>query len=160
MLPHMQQAARAVAGLLTSFSLIALSGCGASSAQNTQASSTSNEAQSVSEPFTHQQQLVEQGAHLVVAYGCAACHLAKTNHNLGPSFANFAGHDVTLADGRRLLVDERFLREALLHPEENPIAGYDSAPMVAALRPLHLSSQPEQAAALTAFIEQIGPEPG
>jgi cytochrome c5 len=152
--------ARAVAALLAGVMLIPLCGCGASGTAGKDASSASNEAQSVSEPFTHQQQLVEQGGHLVVAYGCASCHLAKANHDIGPSFANFAGHDVTLADGRRVLVDEHFLREGLLHPERDPVAGYDPAPMITALRRLHLNSQPQQVAALTAFIEQIGPEPG
>jgi hypothetical protein len=157
---HSEVLARAVAALLAGVILIPLCGCGASSTAGTQAFSISNEAQSVSEPFTHQQQLVEQGAHLVVAYGCAACHLAKANHDIGPSFSNFAGHEVTLADGRRVPVDEHFLREGLLHPEKDTIAGYDPAPMIAALRRLHLKSQPQQVAALTAFIEQIGPEPG
>ncbi len=152
--------ARALAALLAGVILMPLCGCGASNEAGRQASSASKEAQSVSEPFTHQQQLVEQGGHLVVAYGCAACHLAKANHDIGPSFANFAGHDVTLADGRRVLVDEHFLRQGLLHPERDPLAGYDPAPMIAALRRLHLNSQPQQVAALTAFIEQIGPEPG
>jgi cytochrome c551/c552 len=160
----MQQAAtppaQVVTVLLASVILIPLSGCGASTAPSTQASLTSTEPQYVSEPFTPQQQLVEQGARLVVSSGCAACHLAQTKQNVGPSFANFAGHPVTLADGRRALVDEHFLREALLHPGKDPIKGYDPAPMLAVTRHLHLSSQPEQVAALAAFIEEIGPEPG
>lgn len=146
--------------MLSSLIVIALSGCGASGASSSESSLTSGEARSVSEPFTPEQQLVQQGGRLVVSYGCAACHLAKANHDLGPSFDSFAGHEVTLADGRRLLVDERFLREALLHPGKYAIAGYDPEPMLTALAHLHLSSQPEAVAALTAFIEQIGPEPG
>jgi cytochrome c oxidase subunit 2 len=103
---------------------------------------------------------VEQGASLIVADGCSACHLDKTTRALGPNFESFAGHDVTLADGRRVLVDEHFVREALLHPTKNPIAGYDPALMLTATEHLHLSSRPEQVAALAAFIEQMGPEPG
>ena len=111
-----------------------------------------------SEPYTHQQQLVAQGGRLVVADGCSACHLLATARRLAPSFAGLAGHDVTLADGRRVLVDERFLRASLLDPVGHALRGYSPAPMVAALRRLHLSAQPEQVAALVAFIEQIGPE--
>jgi len=146
--------------LVTGLILIALSGCGGSGASTPPAPLTSSEVQSVSEPFTAQQQLVQQGARLVVPYGCAACHLAKTNHDIGPSFDSFAGHHVTLADGRRLVVDEHFLREGLLHPETYALAGYDAEPMLAALRRLHLGRRPKQVAALIAFIEQIGPETG
>jgi hypothetical protein len=161
MLPRKLQAAtrpvRSSELLLASVVLISLSGCGANTAPSPQSSPTSTVPRYVSEPFTPQQQLIEQGARLIVSYGCAACHLAKAN--IGPSFVNFAGHPVTLADGRRVVVDEQFLREALLHPRKNPIKGYDPAPMLAAIDHLHLSSKPEQVAALAAFIEEIGPEP-
>ncbi len=149
-----------VAALLTSVILIALSGCGASKSTSAVDSPTPPEPQHAPEPFTHHQQLVEQGASLILSDGCSACHLDKTTPALGPNFASFAGHDVTLADGRHVLVDEHFVREALLHPTKNPIAGYDPALMLTAVEHLHLSSRPEQVAALAAFIEQMGPEPG
>jgi cytochrome c oxidase subunit II len=113
----------------------------------------------VTEPFTHEQQLVEQGARLVIADGCSACHLAATRKGFAPSFASFAGHRVTLSDGRSVVVDEHFLRGGLLHPGGSEIEGYDPAPMLAAVKRLRLGGQPEQVAALAAFIEQIGPEP-
>ena len=137
-----------------------MSGCGASKTQSTQGSLTSTEAASAAEPFTAHQQLIAQGARLIVADGCAACHLMRTARGVGPSLASFAGHDMTLASGRRVLVDERFLREALANPRKDPISGYDPAPMIAAVERLHLSSRPQQISALAAFIEQIGPEPG
>jgi hypothetical protein len=145
-----------LAGLLP----IPLSGCGSAAAPGTQASSTSAQPESPSEPLTPQQQRVQQGARLIVSLGCAACHLMGANHDIGPSFIDFAGHDVTLADGRRVLVDERFLREALLHPRRNALRRYDPTPMLAAVARLHLGRRPAQVAALVAFIEQIGPEPG
>jgi len=83
----------------------------------------------------------------------------RGGHGIGPSLASFAGHDVTLAGGHRMLVDERFLREALRDPRGNQIRGYDPTPMVRAVERLHLSGRPQQIAALAAFIEQIGPEP-
>jgi cytochrome c551/c552 len=149
-----------VAVLLTSVSVISLSACGASRAQGTQTSVASSVPQYVSEPFTRRQQLIEKGGGLIVSDGCAACHLANAKHAVGPSFDSFAGHDVTLADGHRVLVNERFLREGLLHPGGNAIEGYDPAPMLTSIAHLHLGSRPEQVAALIAFIEQVGPEPG
>jgi len=138
---------------------LALAGCGTSGSSSGAASTTSTEPSYVKEPFTHQQQLVEQGARLAVSYGCAACHLGAAGRGIAPSFGSFAGHRVTLADSRRVLVDEHFIREGLLHPGDAEIKGYDPAPMLAAIRRLQLAGDPGQVAALTAFIEQIGPEP-
>ena len=144
--------------LLAGALAIALAGCGAGGAASSH-SSTSSGLQTAAEPFTPHQLLIEKGARLVVADGCAACHLAKLKPGVAPSFITFAGHEVALADGRRVLVDERFISEALRNPEESPISGYDPAPMIAAVRRLQLGRQPQQVAALAAFIEQIGPEP-
>jgi hypothetical protein len=142
------------AGLLA----LALAGCG-SSTTGAGKSTTSSVPAYVTEPFTHEQKLIEQGAPLIVADGCSACHLMTSKPGLGPSFASFAGHRVTLRNGRKVLVDEQFLREGLLHPRAEELRGYDPAPMLAALARLHLAEKPSQVAALAAFIEQVGPEP-
>jgi hypothetical protein len=136
-----------------------LTGCGTGGSSRGATSSGATAPSYVTEPFTHQQQLVEQGARLAVADGCAACHLDAAGRGIAPSFASFAGHHVTLADGHRVLVDERFIHRGLLRPGENEIEGYDPAPMLKAIRRLRLADDPGQVAALTAFIEQIGPEP-
>jgi hypothetical protein len=149
-----------ITALLTTAVLLCLAGCGTGGKSGSQGSPTSSVPAYVSEPFTAQQQLIEQGAHLVVADGCSACHLNATARNVAPSFASFAGHPVTLTDGRRVIVGERFVTEALLHPGKTQIKGYDAAPMLAATKRLNLPDHPQQVAALAAFIEQIGPEPG
>jgi hypothetical protein len=137
-----------------------LAGCGTTRSATSGVASTGTTAPSyVSEPFTHQQQLIEQGARLAVADGCTACHLDAAGRGIAPSFASFAGHRVTLADGRRVLVDERFIRAGLLHPGKNEIKGYDPVPMLKEIGRLSLAKDPGALAALTAFIEQIGPEP-
>ena len=148
---------RAVSGLFAA--ALALCGCGAGMMPGTRSVRSPTVPAYVSEPFTHEQQLVEQGARLVVADGCAACHLMASARVLAPSFSSFAGHRVRLAGGRSVLVDEQFVREGLLRPRADELAGYDPAPMIAALARLHLDVQPQQVAALAAFIEQVGPEP-
>jgi hypothetical protein len=135
-----------------------LAGCGSSGSSGGARSSSSTAPAYITAPFTHEERLVEQGARLAVSDGCTACHLVGESRSVGPDFAGFAGHTVTLAEGRRVLVDEHFLREGLLHPEQARLKGYDSAPMLAAVERLHLSGEPGQVAALAAFIEQIGPE--
>jgi hypothetical protein len=137
-----------------------LAGCGSSVPSGGAGSSSSGVPAYVTAPFTHEERLVEQGARLAVADGCTACHLVGRSKSVGPNFAGFAGHAVTLADGRRVLVDERFLREGLEHPERAELKGYDAAPMLAAVKRLQLADEPAQVAALAAFIEQIGPEEG
>lgn len=143
------------AGLLA----LTLAGCGSSAGGNAPSTTTESVPAYVTEPFSPEQKLIEQGAPLIVADGCSACHLMTDKPSLGPSFSSFAGHVVTLADGRKALVDEHFLREGLLHPRAEMLKGYDPAPMLAALARLHLASHPHQVAALAAFIEQVGPEP-
>jgi hypothetical protein len=148
------------AGVVALSLALVLAGCGSSGPSGGAGASTSTVPTYVIAPFTHEQQLVEQGARLAVSDGCTACHLVGKSQSVGPDFAGFAGHEVTLAEGRRVLVDERFLREGLLHPEQAELKGYDPASMLAAVRRLHLAGDPSQVAALAAFIEQIGPEQG
>jgi len=150
-------APRIAAAVLAGAALPALCGCGTGDASSTRAGR--GVPAYVTEPFTHEQQLIGQGARLVVADGCSACHLAASARSIAPSFSSFAGHRVKLADGRSVLVDEAFVRAGLLHPHANELRGYDPAPMLSALARAHLGASPGQVAALAAFIEQIGPEP-
>jgi cytochrome c2 len=150
-----------VSALAAAALCFAIAGCGSSGPASSGAGgSTSTVPSYVTAPFTHEEQLVEQGARTAVADGCTACHLVGKSQSIGPNFAGFAGHAVTLADGRRVKVDERFLRQGLLHPERAELQGYRAAPMLAAVKRLHLASEPGEVAALAAFIEQIGPEQG
>lgn len=130
----------------------ALGGCGAGGARH-----GGGVPGYVTESFTPQEQRVERGARLIVSDGCSSCHLQAAG-DVAPSFLSFAGHRVALVDGRRVLVDERFLHEGLLHPSANEIRGYDPKPMLAAIARAHLARHPGDVAALAAFIEQVGPE--
>ncbi len=149
----------ALTGLLAATALLSLVGCGAAARSSSEGTSGASAPSDATEPFTHEQQLVEQGGRLIVTDGCSACHLAAAGRRLAPGFASFAGHRVTLIDGRQVLVDEHFLRESLVHPGRYRIKGYDPAPMLAAITRLHLAQHPQAVAALSAFIEQVGPEP-
>jgi hypothetical protein len=149
---------RAPTGAAVIALLCLLSGCGSSGTDTARLQSSGGSSAAL-EPFTHEQQLVVQGARLVVADGCSACHLDRLKQSVSPSFASFAGHEVTLANGKRALVEEDFVREGLLHPGSHELKGYEPDPMLDALARLHLQTKPAQVDALAAFIEQIGPEP-
>jgi mono/diheme cytochrome c family protein len=154
--------ARAWAGalLLAAAAALSLGGCGGGARSDGQspAARASTAPAYAAAPYTPQQLRVERGAHLFVVDGCSACHAIGGRAGIGPSFAQFAGDHVTLADGRRGLVNERFLREALLNPRAVALAGYPLEPMLAGVRRLHFREHRADAAALAAFIEQIGPE--
>ncbi len=151
---------RAPAALLVLAAAATLAGCAGSRKAPAVQSASPPEPQYAIGELTRNEQLVNEGAKLALADGCASCHLQGAKRSPGPNFDSFAGHDVTLADGRRTLVEERFLRQALLHPEETAIAGYEPAPMIRALAPLDLAGHPHDVQALIAFMEQIGPETG
>lgn len=132
-------------------------GCG-SSRHGTSSVSGASPPGYASEPFTHEQVLVEKGARLVVADGCSACHLSGGAGRAAPSFMSLAGHRVKLADGRRVLIDEALIRDALRRPGAFAMAGYDATPMIRAVQRAGLAAHPDQVAELAAFIEQVGPE--
>jgi hypothetical protein len=138
--------------------LIVLSGCANGKPMKTVQSATRPEPQYAPESLTHQEQLVHQGAQLIVSDGCAACHLSGAMKRAAPSFSSFAGHQATLTNGHHALIDEYLLREALSHAGRYSLKGYDPGPMSAVAQRLHLNSHPAQVQALAAFIEQIGAE--
>jgi cytochrome c551/c552 len=153
-----RRARAAIAAVLTVVALGSLCGCGASGATKRTIITSSEVPSYAAAPFTHQQQLIERGAHLFLTDGCSACHAISGKQELGPSFARLAGNYVRLTDGHRVLVSERFLREALLDPHATEVKGYPLQPMLTAVARLHLQLHRADVDALAAFIEQIGPE--
>lgn len=69
------------------------------------------------------QSLAEQGSVLARRYGCTGCHSsASTIH--APSFAGLYGSVVHLSDGRAMRADERYIRDCILIPQTQRVAGY------------------------------------
>jgi cytochrome c oxidase subunit 2 len=67
--------------------------------------------------------LAEQGSALARRYGCMGCHSgASTIH--APSFAGLYGSVVHLTDGRTMHADERYIRDCILIPQTQRVAGY------------------------------------
>ncbi|HTW43035.1 MAG TPA: hypothetical protein VMD79_12040 [Solirubrobacteraceae bacterium] len=138
--------------------VLVLAGAGTGEPSGVHASAQTSVPAYVTQAPTHEQKLIERGAHLIVTDGCTACHLGARTAGSAPNFESFAGHRLTLRDGRSVLVDEAFIRAGLVEPVANELAAYRAAPMLAALAHLHLAAHPAQVAALAAFIEQVGPE--
>jgi len=67
--------------------------------------------------------LGREGAALFVSLGCAGCHLGSTAVR-APDLAGLYGRDVHLADGRVVRADEAYLRDSILQPHRDVVAGY------------------------------------
>ncbi|HXN63950.1 MAG TPA: cytochrome c oxidase subunit II [Candidatus Acidoferrales bacterium] len=67
--------------------------------------------------------MVQTGEKLFTQYGCNTCH-APDNTGHGPSLLGLYGHPQKLQDGRTLMVDESFVRQAITNPNSMPIPGF------------------------------------
>ena len=100
--------------------------------------------------------LYRQGEALFVSRGCAGCHAASSSDH-APSLDGIYGRTVPLTHGRRVVVDEAYIRDSLLQPGRDIAAGYD--PIMPSFAGI-LSDGEIQA--LTAYIRSLGTpaEPG
>jgi cytochrome c oxidase subunit 2 len=76
-----------------------------------------NEAQPEGDDLAH------QGRALFHSLGCSGCHTpGSTVH--APDLDGLYGHAVQLADGRTVTADEAYLRDCILLPDKNRVAGF------------------------------------
>jgi len=67
--------------------------------------------------------LAQQGEALFRQYGCSGCHGAGSTVH-APSLAGLSGSLVQLQDGSTVRADERYIRDAILLPENQIVAGF------------------------------------
>jgi cytochrome c oxidase subunit II len=67
--------------------------------------------------------LAHQGAALFHSLGCSGCHAPSATVH-APDLHGLYGHAVQLADGRSVTADEAYLRDCILLPGKNRVAGY------------------------------------
>jgi cytochrome c oxidase subunit 2 len=68
--------------------------------------------------------LVHVGAKLFVAQGCSGCH-AESSSVHAPKLAGLYGRTVSLSDGRQVKVDDGYIRDSILQPKRDIVAGYE-----------------------------------
>lgn len=68
---------------------------------------------------------VEAGEKLYNTKGCAQCHTIDGTALIGPTFKELFGETVAFKDGSKADADENYLRESILDPMKNIVAGYD-----------------------------------
>jgi cytochrome c oxidase subunit II len=67
--------------------------------------------------------LAQNGERLFASMGCNACHSGSAAAR-GPNLAGVYGSKLQLANGSQVLVNEAYLRDAILNPSQHVTAGY------------------------------------
>ncbi len=98
--------------------------------------------------------LVAEGRALFVSVGCAGCHTPGGPVH-APDLAGLFGRRAPLADGSFALVDDAYIRDRILFPNDNPPAGY--APIMPSFEGV---VDDGEILALTAYIRSLGPQTG
>ncbi|MBL6458733.1 cytochrome c oxidase subunit II [Belnapia sp. T6] len=71
-----------------------------------------------------EQDLPGEGAALFVSLGCSGCHAPSAAVH-APSLQGIYGRMVNLADGRTVRADAAYLRDSILLPKRDLVAGYE-----------------------------------
>jgi cytochrome c oxidase subunit 2 len=70
-----------------------------------------------------QESLVQNGARLFRQFSCSGCHGANSSVH-APSLSGIYGHPVPLAGGEFVTADDQYLRDSILKPSSQIVAGY------------------------------------
>jgi cytochrome c oxidase subunit 2 len=68
--------------------------------------------------------LAHAGAKLFVSQGCSGCH-AEASKVHAPKLAGLYGGIVQLSDGRRIKADDGYIRDSIVQPKRDIVAGYE-----------------------------------
>jgi cytochrome c oxidase subunit 2 len=67
--------------------------------------------------------IAARGLELFRRYGCSGCHTAPSSVH-APDLNGLLGRTVHLSDGRSLVADENYIRDSILLPDRDIVAGY------------------------------------
>jgi mono/diheme cytochrome c family protein len=104
-MPREPRPVRLALGVLGSVALLAFAACGSDSGP----------------------ELSEAGARgrkVSNSNGCASCHGTDGQGGVGPEWVGLAGSDVTLEGGSVVVADDDYLRQAIVDPSAQIVAGY------------------------------------
>jgi cytochrome c oxidase subunit 2 len=66
----------------------------------------------------------EWGAQLYKSKACFTCHSIDGTPNVGPTFKGVFGSTAELTDGSTVTVDENYIRQSILEPQSQIVAGF------------------------------------
>jgi cytochrome c oxidase subunit II len=93
----------------------------------------------------------ERGARLAKDSGCLSCHSVDGSRVVGPTWLGLYGSQRQLEDGSTVVADEQYLRQSILDPQSQIVAGYPNV-MPAA----YSSLSDEDLTAIIAYIKSLG----
>ncbi len=67
---------------------------------------------------------VGRGREIVDANRCSSCHSPTGSAGVGPTWKGIYGTEVELEDGRKVVVDDDYLRRAINDPQADRVAGF------------------------------------
>ncbi len=70
------------------------------------------------------QSMAEEGKARFRQYGCSGCHGASASVH-APKLEGLFGRRVQLSDGTSVIADERYLRDSVMLPRKDVVAGYE-----------------------------------
>lgn len=76
------------------------------------------------ESGTVSENMATAGARLFQRYGCSGCHGANSSIR-APRLEGVFGHIVPLSNGQVVTADERYIRDSILLPKSQVVAGYE-----------------------------------
>ncbi len=68
--------------------------------------------------------IAKEGAALFVSLGCAGCHEGNAAIH-APRLEGVYGSPVPLSDGRIVIADDAYIRDSILQPDKNIVAGFE-----------------------------------
>jgi cytochrome c oxidase subunit 2 len=90
-----------------------------------------------------------RGHALARERGCTACHALDGTRGIGPGWGGIYGAIRNLKDGGGVVVDEDYLRRAILDPSAEVVDGFDSIMIPAAVNEAQLAD-------IIALIKSLG----
>jgi cytochrome c oxidase subunit 2 len=108
--------------------------------------------QEVEAPPGDEMTLAEKGASLVETTGCLACHSTDGSTLVGPSWLGLYGSQRSLEDGSTVTADEAYIRQSILEPGSQIVAGYPNV-----MSPAYSFLSDEDLDAITEYIKGLRP---
>jgi len=62
--------------------------------------------------------------HSAEGFGCVACHTLDGSPGVGPTWQGLYGRQEQLADGSTITVDDQYIINSILHPNDQVVAGF------------------------------------
>ena len=75
------------------------------------------------ETGTRSNEMMQRGRALFIKYNCAGCHDQPSQIH-APSLVGIYNHQVPLATGQFVRADERYIRDSILLPTKDDVAGF------------------------------------